>query len=478
MNTFPRKALSFPYNDEIEQGLLGALLVHNGSFEKVCDFLKPEHFYVSVHGRIYAAISEMLTQGKTCTPALLKTAFAHDADLEGVGGVAYFADLASSVVTIMSVEDYGRSILELFQRRQLIEVCDETINGAQTIEPGTSAQSLLTHAEEAIYSIAEGERQTPQAVAFSSAIVEAINSAQAAFSGDPGAVGISTGLVDVDGLIGGLRKPDLVVLAGRPGMGKSALAMNIAHYVAKQSQTVAFFSLEMSAEQLATRVISAEANLSSDLVRRGQVSREQFHKFMDAGQKLAKIPLFIDESAGQTVFHIRNSCRRMKRKHGLALIVVDYIQLINSGRKHENRVQELTEITKALKNIAKEFECPVLALSQLSRDVEKRDDKRPLLSDLRDSGSIEQDADIVTFLYREEYYLEKAEPARSSDESEDHFQDRYTTWMQRKTAAGGKAEFIAAKNRHGATSTAYLHFDGPTTTFSNLSAVYSVAGTR
>lgn len=480
MNSIPRKPLNLPSNVEAEQSLLGTLLVQNSAFDKVSDFLLPEHFHFPVHGRIFAAISDSLANGRTCSAAILKQMFANDPDLEGVGGVGYFADLMGGVVTLLNVEEYGRAILDLYQRRQVIEICDSGIGSLSTIEPGTKAADLITEMEAKLYAVAEGASERAGAKAFSGAISEAIASAGAAYRRDPGSVGIGTGLADVDKIMGGLRSPDLVILAGRPGMGKSALAMGMAWSVAAQGKTVGFFSLEMSADQLATRVLAADAGLPSDLIRRGDINRDQFNKFMQSGSRLASLPLYIDESAGQTIAYIRKGARRLKRQHGLGLIVVDYLQLINTFGKQrdQNRVQELTEITKGLKNLAKEFAVPVLALSQLSRAVEQRDDKRPQLSDLRESGSIEQDADLVAFIYREEYYLENGEPSCKSGESNEHFNERYTEWVMRKSACAGRAEFIVSKNRHGATGTAHLHFDGPTTTFSNLDQVYSVAGSR
>lgn len=480
MNSVTPEPLKLPIDDEIEKGLLGALLVHNPAYEKVSDFLRPEHFHYPVHGRIYAAIAELLNRGQSCSAPVLKKAFENDDDLSAVGAGEYLVRIISNVISVFNVEEYGRTILDLYQRRQVIEICDMASYSAKIIEPGASAVDLITETEAKLYAAAEGSSTTPPIKAFSTAISEALESAGAAYRKDPSAIGVSMGLVDLDKLCGGLRKPDLFIMAGRPGMGKSALALNTAQHIASLGMPVAFFSLEMSAEQLATRLLAANAGLSADLIRRGDVNRDQFQAFAQGSQKLASLPLYIDDSAGQTIPHIRKAARRMKRQHGLALIVVDYLQLIRTPgkQKSDNRVQEVSEITAALKNIAKEFEVPVLALSQLSRQVEQRDDKRPKLSDLRESGSIEQDADIVTFIFREEYYLENGEPTRSADEHQDRYQSRHDEWMQRKQAVANKAEVIVAKNRHGATGTAYLHFDGPTTTFSNLAAYYSVAGVR
>jgi len=457
-------------NEDVEQSLLGAVLFDNSLFDRISDFLRADHFHFPVHQRIFAAITRIIAQGVTCSAITLKNSFEGDADLSEVGGGRYIADLASNVVMLGNVSELGRHVFDLYQRRRLIETCD-TAKAAVFDLAQSSATDVITDLEAQLYELTESSPANRPLKDFAEVAAETIRIAGAAHRQDQGAQGLSTGLRDVNGKIGGLMPPDLLILAGRPSMGKTALATRIASAVARAGVPVAFFSLEMSAEQIGARIISSEAAIPGDMIRKGTATADQFRSFLAAGQRLAAIPLFIDDKPAQTMAHLRSATRRLKRRRGaLGLIVVDYIQLIRPDTKHkgDNRVQELTEITAALKALAKEFNVPVLALSQLSRAVEQREDKRPQLADLRDSGSIEQDSDIVGFVFREEYYLEREEPLRKGGESEGVYNDRYDAWALRKVAARGRAELIIAKHRNGPIGVVPLHWHGPTTTFSDV----------
>lgn len=469
-----------PFDGGIEQSILGALLVDNATYESVSDFLRPEHFYVTAHGRIFDAIAKTLTGGAPCTPSLLRQAFKNDEELNLVGGAAYLADLAGSVVTILNTRHYARHIVDLHQRRELIRICDEAKQAARIIEPEVRASSMIETLEGGLYTIAEGGVTQRRAQSFTQTMGQVLDAAGRAYKRDPSARGKTTGLTDLDKLLGGLSPSDLIILGGRPGMGKSALSGDIAAAVARSGETVGFFSLEMSAEQLGMRFVSQHSGICTDMIRRGELSHGQFVSVVETTQAISELPLRIDDSAGQTIATMRTEARRIKRRHGLGLIVVDYIQMIRSDAKdrRQNRVEELGQITLGLKNIAKELDVPVLALSQLSRAVEQRDDKRPQLADLRESGTIEQDADVVMFVFREEYYASRDEPIRKADEGDERFRERFELWERRRTSVAGLAELLVEKNRHGPCGVVKLRFDGPTTTFSDLTARYSVAGVR
>jgi replicative DNA helicase len=464
-----RSTVALPDSTELEQAVLGALLIDNSIYDAVSDMLRPDHFFIPVHGRIYSVISRVIGGGGNCDARLLKNQFADDLDLIEVGGAGYLAELMASVATRTTVPDYARQIVDLHVRRQIIHTCDEMIARAGAVDDETPALTLVGELEVALYGIAEAGPAGRGAQPFSTTLGEVIDAAQAAHRRDARALGIPTGLRDLNDVIGGLRAPDLLILAGRPSMGKSALATGIAWHAASRGGWTLLASLEMSGEQLGTRILSAAAQLSSSAVRRGELNDREFRRFVETGQSLASLKLEIDETAAQTIAHIRKQARRLKRRHGLSLIVVDYIQLIRSpGRsRSENRTQEVSEITRDLKALAKELDVPVLALSQLSRAVEQREDKRPQLSDLRESGSIEQDADIVMFVYRDEYYVERERPSLLKDETQDKFQNRYETWQHRMSEAAGKAEIIIGKQRNGRVGTAHVLFDGATTTFSD-----------
>jgi replicative DNA helicase len=476
-----------PHNIEAEQALLGAILFNNAAYHRVSEFLLAEHFAQGVHGRIYAAIAKLIERGQIANPVTLKSLFDQDEALAEIGGAQYLARLSTSVVTIINAADYGRTIHDLYLRRQLIGIGEDTVNDAYSHDLERDARVQIETTEKKLFDLATSGQAEGGFRAFNQALTEAIVMAEAAFKRGGRTTGVSTGFNDLDKLLGGLHPSDLVILAGRPSMGKTALATNIGFNAAKAYRTgrgpdgrplvedgavIGFFSLEMSAEQLATRVLSEESRVASDRIRRGEVSHDDFDRFVQASQKLASVPLFIDDTPALTITGLRTRARRLMRQQGLGLIIVDYLQLLRGGneggRGSENRVQEISEITRGLKALAKELNVPVLALSQLSRAVENRDDKRPQLADLRESGSIEQDADVVMFVFREEYYLSRGEPMRRPEESDDKFNERYEHWHKRLAEVSGTGEVLIAKQRHGPIGKVTLRFDGETTRFDNF----------
>ncbi len=465
-----------PHNVEAEQALLGAILVNNDAFDRVSDFLKPEHFAEEIHRRIFEVTASLVRAGKIATPITLKT-FLGDHDLGGVTVPQYLARLAAEATTIINAADYGRMIYDLAVRRGLINIGEEIVNVAFDAPVDHSPREQIEAAERHLYAIAESGRAEGGFQTFSQALTTAIDVAAKAYERDGKLSGVSTGLIEMDQKLGGLQKSDLIVLAGRPAMGKTSLATNIAFNIAKayRSETradgsletvnggiVGFFSLEMSAEQLATRIIAEQSGVASYKIRRGDVTDEDFHSVTEAARQMQHVPFFIDQTGGISIAQLTARARRLKRQRGLDVLVIDYLQLLSGSKSggQINRVQELTEITTGLKALAKELAVPVIALSQLSRQVENREDKRPQLSDLRESGSIEQDADIVLFVYREEYYLQNKQPEIGT---EDH-----AKWMMKCEQANGKAEVIIGKSRHGPTGSIELQFDAEVTRFSNL----------
>lgn len=461
-----------PHNLEAEQGLLGALLVDNRALERVGDFLKADHFFVPAHKRIYEAIQTLIERGQTATPITLKGFFEKDEGLSHIGGAAYLAELAANVVSIVNSQDYGRVIYDLHLRRELVLLGEEIVSNAYELTIDNDAVSTIEKAEGRLFTLAETGDIGGGFVTLKDSVEIAIEIAQKAYNTEGHVTGATTGLIDLDKKLGGLHPSDLLILAGRPSMGKTSLATNIAYNTAKRyAQTggkegaiVGFFSLEMSSDQLATRILADEANISGDDIRKGNFEAEDFARFVEASQILSTVPLHIDDTPALSISAVRTRARRLKRQHGLGMIVVDYLQLLRgTGSKQgsENRVLEVAEITRGLKAIAKELEIPVLALSQLSRAVEQRDDKRPQLSDLRESGSIEQDADVVMFVYREEYYLERAMP-----DMDDH--EKFAEWQERMDRVRKTAETIVAKQRHGPIGTVRLHFEPHVTRFGNL----------
>ena len=476
-----------PYNTEAEQALLGAILINNTAYYRVAEFLQSEHFGNAVHGRIFAAIGKLMGRGQIANPVTLKNLFDQDGALTEIGGAQYLARLAAAAAAIINAEDYGRAVHDLYLRRELIGLGEDVVNDAFRQDLDDPAREQIERAEKKLFDLATTGETEGGFQAFGAALTSAILNAEAAFKRSGKTVGVATGFVDLDRKLGGLHRSDLVVLAGRPSMGKTALATNIAFYaarnyrptpasdqrkIAEDGAVVGFFSLEMSAEQLATRILAEESGVSSDRIRRGDVSHEDFDKFVQASQQLSALKLFIDDTPALSVATLRTRARRLKRQQGLGLIVVDYLQLLrpsNQVRAQDNRVQEISEITRGLKALAKELDVPVLALSQLSRAVEQREDKRPMLADLRESGSIEQDADVVMFIFREEYYLSR-EPTRRPEEAENKYSERYQEWRERLEKVHGLGEIIVAKQRHGPIGTVKLRFDAETTKFDNYMA--------
>jgi replicative DNA helicase len=464
-----------PLNIEAEQALLGAILVNNDAFDRVSDFLKAEHFVEEIHRRIYEIAGSLIRAGKLASPITLKT-FLGEHDLGGVSVPQYLARLAAEATTIINANDYGRTIHDLAVRRELIQIGEDVVNVAYDAPVDSTPRDQIEEAERRLYQIAEGGRYDGGFQRFSDALKIAVDMAAKAYERDGNLSGVATGLSDLDRYMGGLQASDLVILAGRPGMGKTALATNIAFNIAKAyrgetradggQQTVdggivGFFSLEMSAEQLATRIIAEQSGVASYKIRRGDITETDFHHVAEAVREMQSIPFFIDQTGGISIAQLTARARRLKRQRGLDLLVIDYIQLLSGSKtRGDNRVQELTEITTGLKALAKELNVPILALSQLSRQVEQRDDKRPQLSDLRESGSIEQDADVVLFVYREEYYLKNKEPRPGSEE--------HVAWMNEMERAHGRAEVIIGKQRHGPTGMVELQFEAELTRFGNL----------
>jgi replicative DNA helicase len=465
-----------PANVEAEQALLGAILINNDAYDRVSDFLKPEHFVEEIHRRIYEIAGSLIRSGKLASPITLKT-FLGEHDLgQGLTVQQYLARLALEATTIINAHDYGRSIRDLSVRRELIKIGEDVVNVAFDSPVDASPREQIEDAEKRLYQIAEGDRYGGGFQTFSDALKAAVDMAARAYERDGHLSGVATGMNDLDHKMGGLQASDLIIIAGRPGMGKTAFATNVAFNIAKawrgevgaNGQTltvdggiVGFFSLEMSAEQLATRIIAEQSQVPSYKIRRGDITEEDFHRVSQAMMDMQRIPFYIDQTGGLSIAQLVARARRLKRQRGLDLLVVDYLQLLSGSKsKSDNRVQELTEITTGLKALAKELNVPILGLSQLSRQVESRDDKRPQLSDLRESGSIEQDADVVIFVYREEYYLKNKEPRPGSEE--------HIAWMSEMERQHGRAEIIIGKQRHGPTGTVELAFEAEFTRFGNL----------
>jgi replicative DNA helicase len=473
-----------PSNLQAEQALLGALLANNKAYERVSEFLAPEHFADPLHGRIYEAIVRRTEAGQLADAVTLKAEFEHSGVLDEVGGTAYLAQLLSAMVGIINAGDYGRTIHDAWIRRQLIDVGETVVNHAFGADPELDGPKQIEAAEQCLFDLATHGATSGGFVTFERALTQAIQGAERAFRRSGHVSGLSTGLRDLDAKMGGMHPSDLLILAGRPGMGKTALATKIAFGAAQALVTearrtdrdalpkgsVAVFSLEMSAEQLATRLLSEEARISGDRIRRGDIGQRDFDKFVQVSREIASLPIHIDDTPALTLSAMRTRCRRLKRTKGLSLVVVDYLQLMrpSAGTRPENRVLEISQITQGLKAIAKELAVPVLALSQLSRQVENREDKRPQLADLRESGTIEQDADAVMFVYRDEYYLAQRAPKQMAFDSEDKFQDSLEKWQRDMEAVHNKAELIVAKQRHGPTGALSLFFEAEFTRFADI----------
>jgi replicative DNA helicase len=465
-----------PHNIEAEQALLGAILVNNEAIDRVSSFLKQDHFFEPLHGRIYETASKLVMGGKRATPITLKTYFQNDEPYGELPIPQYLGRLAANATTIINAEDYGRTIYDLAIRRQLIDIGETMVNTAFDSPIDAPPATQIEDAEQLLYELAETGKYGSGFEAFSSALTDAITMAANAYQRDGGLSGLATGFTDLDARMGGLQPSDLIIVAGRPSMGKTALATNIAYHVARNYRpdtdsenaldgaVVGFFSLEMSAEQLATRIISEQAHIPSERIRRGRIESDEFDRIVEVSQELQSLPLYIDQTGGITVAQLAARARRLKRQRNIGLIVIDYLQLLSGSSKRaaEGRVQEVSEITTGLKALAKELHVPILALSQLSRQVENREDKRPQLADLRESGSIEQDADVVLFVFREEYYVERRQPRENTEE--------HVKWQTEMEMVTGKADLIIGKQRHGPTGTVTLQFTPEYTRFGNLAS--------
>ena len=455
-----------PQNLEAEQTVLGSVLVSNEIYDEIPD-INEESFFNPVNKKIYKIINDLMSKGLLANPITLKNFFSNEDELSDIGGSEYLVKLTKFSTSKLQIKYYANLLHDLKIRRSLIDISRETLDEALNKNSEINAEQIIESAEKKLFDIAERGKFNKSYIEFKEALVETIAMASSAYKNEEGIVGVPTGLRDLDNMLGGLHKSDLVIIAGRPSMGKTALATNIAFNAAKRilekqkKSSVTFFSLEMSSEQLSTRILSEQSRITSSNIRRGKINQDEFEKFIETSKNLENLPLFIDDTPAITISTLSNRARRIKRLHRLDLIIVDYIQLMKSGNyRNEGRVQEVAEITQGLKAIAKELNVPVLALSQLSRAVEQRDDKKPQLSDLRESGSIEQDADVVGFVFREEYYLEKLEPRAGTAE--------HVEWQEKMSIIHGQAELIIGKQRHGHTGIVRLEFESAFTKFKDI----------
>ncbi len=470
-----------PHNLDAEQALLGAILFDNETYNRISAKLQPKHFYDPVHGRIFAACAAKIATGQLADGVTLREQFARDGALAEIGGAAYLLTLLENAARLtVHAQEYAELIYDLALRRELIRVGGEIVDLATNPPEEAGAATIIEEAERTLFSLAESGTSSSGFSPFSAALANSIDVAAAAYERKSDVSGIATGFIDLDKLMGGLHRSDLVIIAGRPSMGKTAFAVNMASNIARARQkalseggledavnpggVVAFFSLEMSAEQLATRILSDVASIEGNRIRQGKIQKHEYEALFEASAQLQTLPLHIDETGGISIAQLQARARRLQRTVGLDVIMVDYLQLVTTpgGAKSDNRVQEVSMVTQGLKALAKDLKVPVIALSQLSRQVEAREDKRPQLSDLRESGSIEQDADIVMFVYREAYYLSRTEPA--ADKVVEHKE-----WMDKLRAVENRAEIILGKNRHGPIDKVDLYFEGRFTRFGNLS---------
>ncbi len=467
---------ALPHNIEAEQQLLGAILTNNDVYDRVASVIDDSHFYDPVHARIYEVAAARIARNALASPVTLKAFLEDDEGLKELGGPAYLARLAGAAISAFAARDYAQMIHDLAIRRALIGLGRDISAKAARVEVESEPREQIVEAEQALYKLGETGQSNQGFQSFLRAVTDAVQVANAAYMRDGGLAGLSTGLVDLDKKLGGLHRSDLLILAGRPSMGKTSLATNIAFNIAKAFRRgqlpdgsegavdggcVGFFSLEMSAEQLAARVLSEASEVPSEQIRRGDMTETEFRRFVEAAKTLEACPLYIDDTPALPISQLAARARRLKREHGLDALIVDYLQLVRPATAKDSRVNEVSEITQGLKAIAKELDIPVVALSQLSRQVENREDKRPQLSDLRESGSIEQDADVVMFVFREEYYKEREKPG-------DHELEKMATWQQEMERLHGRAEVIIGKQRHGPIGSVDLSFEGRFTRFGNL----------
>ena len=457
-----------PCNIEAEQAVIGSILVSNEIFDEITPILDAQKFFDPIHVKIFETIENLINKGLLANPITLKNHFENNEGLKELGGQEYLIKITKFSTPAKQTIDYANIVHEMHVRRELIKISELVLHQVSNdIEPSSSGEEIIQNTEKSLFDLAERGHFNQSFMKFESALKQTIEMAKSAYQNEEGIVGVPTGLTDLDSRLGGMHKQDLIIIAGRPSMGKTALATNIAFHAAKNIEkkevksTVAFFSLEMSSEQLSTRILSEQSKIRSNDIRRGKVSEKEFEQFIEASKNIFELPLYIDETPAITIAAISNRSRRIKRLFGLELIVVDYIQLMkSSGKKEYNRVQEISEITQGLKALAKELNVPVLALSQLSRAVEQRDDKKPQLADLRESGSIEQDADVVMFVYRESYYLERKEPTLGSVE--------HAEWQQKMDEISHLADIMISKQRHGPTGNVKVEFEAIYTKFKDL----------
>ena len=471
---------TMPHSIEAEQQLLGAVLTNNDIYDRVASIIGPHHFYDPVHARIYEIAAARIAKNALASPVTLKAFMEDDEGLKELGGPTYLARLAGAAISAFAVRDYAQMIYDLAIRRELIGLGRDISSKAARVDVASEPGEQIVEAEQKLYKLSELGKTESGFQSFLKAVTDAVNVANAAYQRDGGLAGLSTGLVDMDKKLGGLHRSDLLILAGRPSMGKTSLATNIAFNIAKTYKrgklpdgsegavdggVVGFFSLEMSAEQLAARILSEASEVPSEQIRRGDMTEAEFRRFVDAAKALESCPLYIDDTPALPISQLAARARRLKRTHGLDVLIIDYLQLVRPATAKDSRVNEVSEITQGLKAIAKELDIPVIALSQLSRQVENREDKRPQLSDLRESGSIEQDADVVMFVFREEYYVEREKP--SDDQLEE-----MAAWTERMERLHGKAEIVIGKQRHGPIGSVELSFEGRFTRFGNLAKAW------
>ena len=457
-----------PCNIEAEQALIGSVLVSNDIYDEISNIVDSQKFFDPIHVKIYTTIETLISKGLLANPITLKNYFENSEGLKELGGQEYLIKITKFSTSTKQAIDYANIVHEMHVRRELIKISENVLDEAHNNEEvSVSGEEMIQNAEKSLFDLAERGHFNRSFLRFESALKQTIEMARNAYQNEEGIVGVPTGLTDLDSKLGGMHKQDLIIIAGRPSMGKTALATNIAFHAAKNIEkkgtksTVAFFSLEMSSEQLSTRILSEQSKIRSNDIRRGKVSEKEFEQFIETSKNIYDLPLYIDETPAITIAAISNRARRIKRLFVLDLIIVDYIQLMRSNSKKDyNRVQEISEITQGLKALAKELDVPVLALSQLSRQVEQRDNKKPQLSDLRESGSIEQDADVVMFVYREAYYLENKEPTLGSIE--------HAEWRQKIDEISRLAEIMIGKQRHGPTGNVKVEFEAMYTKFKDL----------
>ena len=456
-----------PNNIEAEQSVIGSILVSNDIFDDVSPIINYTKFYDPIHQKIFLAIENLISKGMLANPITLKNYFENDKNLIELEGHEYLVKITKFSTSLRQAIEYAKIIYDMHVRRELIKISEATIDNASNKNIDLPGEKIIEDSEKLLFDLAERGSFSKSFVKFDVALNQTIEMASRAFKSTEGIVGVPTGLTDLDDRLGGLHNQDLVIIGGRPSMGKTALATNIAFHAAKNIQdkglksSVAFFSLEMSSEQLSTRILSEQSRIKSNDIRRGKISEEQFDKFIETSKNISELPLYIDETPAISIAAISNRARRIKRLFGCELVVVDYIQLMKATNiRNDGRVQEISEITQGLKAIAKELNVPVLAVSQLSRAVEQRDDKKPQLSDLRESGSIEQDADVVMFVYREAYYLERKEPRPATVE--------HAEWQAKMNEISNLAEIMISKQRHGPTGNIKVEFESMFTKFRDI----------